>query len=237
MLDRRFFAEAAAILVASILCATVANAVAGRERKLAWAGDYPNARVVPPAASPATPLPVPASAGETLDPGLAPAEPSISTGAPATSRAPATTAVPAKQPPAQAQAQPPAPRFSLADFPPHPDKPAVEIRPEQAIALHQLKATFIDARRSDAYRQGHIAGALSFPVWESDIDARVAAFYEEGHDQERPIVVYCSGGACEDSHMLAQKLWGLGFNNVQVYVDGYPDWVARGLATREGDAP
>ena len=75
------------------------------------------------------------------------------------------------------------------------------------------------------------------PVWEADVDARVAAIYEEGRDPNAPVVVYCSGGNCEDSHMLAQKLWGIQFNNVYVYKDGFPDWQNRGGAVRTGGQP
>ena len=81
---------------------------------------------------------------------------------------------------------------------------------------------FLDARRSSIFEEGHIAGARSFSVWESDIDDKVNALFEERADpaeQNKPIVIYCSGGACEDSHMLAQKLWGIQFNNVYVYKD------------------
>jgi rhodanese-related sulfurtransferase len=113
----------------------------------------------------------------------------------------------------------------------------VEISPEDVIELYGRKALFIDARRTDAYEGGHIAGARSMPVWEADVDARVAALYDEGRDQNAPVVIYCSGGACEDSHMLGQKLWGVGFDNVLVYKEGFPDWQKRGGAVARGPAP
>ena len=87
------------------------------------------------------------------------------------------------------------------------------------------------------YEDGHIAGARSFSVWEADVDDKVNQLFEERSDptdQNKPIVIYCSGGACEDSHMLAQKLWGIQFNNVYVYKDGFPDWQKRGGAVRTG---
>ena len=87
------------------------------------------------------------------------------------------------------------------------------------------------------YADGHIAGARSFPVWESDIDARVKGLYEEGLDQRAPVVVYCSGGNCEDSHMLAEKLYMVGFDNVLIYKDGFPDWEKRRLAVTRGGNP
>ena len=106
--------------------------------------------------------------------------------------------------------------------------------------LHAAGALFLDARRTSVYEEGHIAGARPFSVWESDIDEKVNKLFAERsdpRDQEKPIVIYCSGGDCEDSHMLAQKLWGIQFNNVYVYKDGFPDWQKRGLPIHTGSAP
>jgi rhodanese-related sulfurtransferase len=124
-----------------------------------------------------------------------------------------------------------------ASFPPHPDRAWVEIGGNDVAALHDQGTLFLDARRTEVYRHGHIAGARSFPVWESDIDARVRALFEEGRDQRAPIVVYCSGGDCEDSHMLSEKLYFVGFDDVLVYKDGFPDWQKRGLPVKTGENP
>ena len=127
---------------------------------------------------------------------------------------------------------------SKSEFPPHPDKPWVEISGDDVAALHARgDVPFLDARRSAVYREGHISGARAFAVWEADVDAKVKGFYGEGHDPSTPIVVYCSGGDCEDSHMLGQKLFFAGFNNVLVYRDGLPDWQKRGLAMTKGEKP
>ena len=103
--------------------------------------------------------------------------------------------------------------------------------------LHRQGAMFLDARRTSVYEQGHIPGARSFPIWESDIDDRVSALMNEGLDPKKPMVLYCSGGDCEDSHILAQKLWGVFFNNALVYKDGFPDWEKRGNPVRRGSQP
>mgnify|MGYP003578415062 FL=1 len=106
--------------------------------------------------------------------------------------------------------------------------------------LHRQGALFLDARRSSVYEEGHIAGARPFSVWESDVDDKVMQLFDERPDpaqQNQSLVIYCSGGACEDSHMLAEKLWGIQFNNVYVYKDGYPDWVTRGGPTKQGPTP
>ena len=96
---------------------------------------------------------------------------------------------------------------------------------------------FLDARRTSVYRDGHVPGARPFSVWEADVDEKVRAFFAEGHEPSGPIVVYCSGGDCEDSHMLAQKLYLAGFDDVLVYKDGFPDWQKRGLPATKGPNP
>jgi len=123
-------------------------------------------------------------------------------------------------------------------FPPHPEKAWLEISGDDAAGLHAANAApFLDARRTNVYEQGHIAGARPFSVWESDVDEKVKAFFQEGRDQSQPVVVYCSGGDCEDSHTLAQKLYFVGFDNVLVYKDGFPDWQKRNLPIHTGATP
>jgi rhodanese-related sulfurtransferase len=129
------------------------------------------------------------------------------------------------------------PPAAQESFPPHPDKPWVDISGEQAELLHGRGVPFLDARRTSVFREGHIAGARAFSVWEADIDDKLKTFFSEGLDPGGPIVVYCSGGDCEDSHMLAQKLFLIGFDNVLVYRDGFPDWQRRGLPVRTGETP
>lgn len=125
----------------------------------------------------------------------------------------------------------------LERFPPSPEVPAEEIHTDEAHWLWENGALFLDARRSSIYNEGHIAGARAFAVWEADIDEKVMALSAEGIDTSMPIVIYCSGGECEDSHMLAQKLWGLFFNNLRVYYEGYPGWADAGYQVNRGPQP
>lgn len=124
------------------------------------------------------------------------------------------------------------------DFPPHPNTAWVEITGDDVAALHARGDVLIlDARRTSVYRAGHIAGARSIAIWEADADDKVKALFAEGRDQSAPVVIYCSGGDCEDSHMLSEKLYKVGFDNVLVYKDGYPDWQKRSLPVVKGDTP
>jgi len=254
MRARNPFLQAALLIVLAFVVAVVANAFASRTRKLVLPGYYPNALrvpprvpervlptpVAPPAAATAAPT---ATVAQSPAPGQPPiAVPTTTIERPAgdpTTTAPATATTPATA--TAATAVPPKPAADpLARFQPHPDRPYVEISGEDAALLHSRGVLFLDARRTSVFEEGHIAGSRSFSVWESDIDDKVNALYEERQDpaeQNKPIVIYCSGGACEDSHMLAQKLWGVQFNNVYVYKDGFPDWQKRGGAVRTGATP
>jgi len=232
---RRHLLEAATLVLAAILCALVANALASRERKLVLVGNYPDALKVPTPSSKvngadATAPPPLASKGGAPESGKSPFEEKRP--GPATAAAPKATS-PSQGSEAKNSSSSSSPAELLKRFPPH-DKPWVEISGDDAAWLVAQGALVLDARRTNDYVAGHIAGARPFPVWESDIDARVTALVGEGRDGAIPVVLYCSGGDCEDSHMLAQKLYGAGFNNLLVYRDGWPDWVRRGGKSATG---
>jgi rhodanese-related sulfurtransferase len=134
----------------------------------------------------------------------------------------------------------PATPKDLSKYAPHPDKAYLEIPYKDVATLYAGGALFLDARRTNVYEQGHIAGARPFSVWESDVDDKVKGLWEQRQDpkeQALPIVIYCTGGDCEDSHMLAQKLWGAQFSNLYVYKDGFPDWQKRGEPVHTGTNP
>ncbi|MGZ5432623.1 MAG: rhodanese-like domain-containing protein [Thermoanaerobaculia bacterium] len=245
-MKRNLFVQIAILVVVTSVIAVVANAFASRTRRLVLPGYYPHALRVPPREPERVPPPprtetavtetvAPVATTETtattatIAQSPAPGQPPISVPT-ATIERPAGTSEPVVTKPAP-------PKIDLAKFQPHPDRASVDISGEEAVALHAAGSLFLDARRTSVYQDGHIAGARSFSVWESDVDDKVNALFEErpdAADQNKPIVIYCSGGACEDSHMLAQKLWGIQFNNVYVYKDGFPDWQKRGGAVRTG---
>ncbi|MDQ3283434.1 MAG: rhodanese-like domain-containing protein [Acidobacteriota bacterium] len=255
--------QAAALIGAAFVFAIVANGFASSSRRLMLPGNYPNALRVPelvrepppPRHSSTSATTTSAAPVTTTMASPGPGQPPITITTieqPATTTAPApiatATTTPAKiaatPPPAAttttttAAAPPTAPAADpLARFTPHADKAYVEISGEDAALLHSKGVLFLDARRTSVYDDGHIAGARPFSVWEADVDEKVNALFNERSDpreQNLPIVIYCTGGACEDSHMLAEKLWGIQFNNVYVYKDGFPDWQKRGGAVKTG---
>jgi rhodanese-related sulfurtransferase len=225
-MTKRPLVQALLLVLISAVIAVVANAMAGRERRLLLPGFYPNALKVPqrPVAVQVPPPAPPPVTTTTVEP------------APVV-RQPEPKVEPAVEPKVE-----PKPREVpvLERFAPHPDRAYVEIAYPDVRWLYDRGALFLDARRTSVFEEGHITGARPYSVWESDIDDKVTGLFNERPDpeeQNQPIVIYCSGGACEDSHMLAEKLWGIQFNNVYVYKDGYPDWVKRGGPTRRGSTP
>lgn len=200
------------ILVLAILAgaaALLANALAGPSRRLAWIGAIaPLPAMAPRSAQPSPPEPAPQPLAVQEAKTLPPARP-----APPLK----TTTAAAKAP------EPPAPP------PPVAAGPIREVSGPEAWLAFQSKAPFLDARRSAEYTEGHIAGAWCTPVWEADLDDRLISFKaarRPGPDD--PIVIYCSGGDCHDSHLLAAKLLKEGYYHLLIYRDGYPGWVAQG---------
>jgi rhodanese-related sulfurtransferase len=246
MLKNSFVRAVVLIAVAAVL-AVVTNGFASRTRRLMLPGFYPNALRVPPKEPERVPPPpvtaTTAPETATIEPvvteTVAPVTSTTSTSSTTSTQSTSTTPVPPTAAPKPTPTPTP-PADPLARFKPHPSQAYVEISGADAVTLHANGVLFLDARRTSVFEEGHIAGARSFSVWESDIDDKVNALYEERsdpRDQDRPIVIYCSGGACEDSHMLSQKLWGIQFNNLYVYKDGFPDWQNRGGAVKTGAQP
>lgn len=227
---QRSLVQAVILIAVAFVLAMVSNAVASRDRRLVLPGYYPGATQVPaevqkPVVVPVRPEPPP------------PMPVAVAVPEPSTTKSPETAG---RRPAIEARKPTPRPVETTREFSPHPDKPYIEVTGDEAAQLHSRGALTLDARRTSVYEQGHIAGARSFSVWESDVDEKVNKLYEERSDpreQLKPILVYCSGGDCEDSHMLAQKLWGVQFNNVYVYKDGFPDWQKRGGAIHTGSNP
>jgi rhodanese-related sulfurtransferase len=241
---KRHLGEAATLVAAAAVCALVANALARSERKLPLVRTYPNALKVPEMKAGEETVSAPSPTGPATSspagPGAsAPSEVPLKLNGGGVPRpaVPATSAIPKATPAAPAATKLPREESPLSRFPAHPDKPFVEISGDDATWLVARGVLVVDARRRKDYEQGHVAGARNISPWEGDADAKITALVNEGRDGAIPVVVYCSGGDCEDSHMLATRIYGGGFNNLLVYKDGWPDWVKRGGKSAAGPEP
>jgi rhodanese-related sulfurtransferase len=86
-------------------------------------------------------------------------------------------------------------------------------------------AIMIDARDPNEYEAGHITGALNLP------DHNFMESYQEIGDslpREIPLVVYCQGGQCDQSHSVLEQLKEFGFEQLFLYKEGWNDWKDKG---------
>ena len=121
--------------------------------------------------------------------------------------------------------------------------PPFESFPVQTIDLDEFhravddkSAVILDARSQVFYGQGHAPGALNLSRDQFASDyIRLRSTLE--HDKDREILVYCSGGACHDSKMVAQALTSLGYSQVRIFAGGWAVWTAAGLPSDTGAKP
>jgi rhodanese-related sulfurtransferase len=92
---------------------------------------------------------------------------------------------------------------------------------------------FIDARDEEHYQQGHIPGAYEFDPYrpEKYFDTVLPVC-----QKSEQIVVYCSGGDCDDSESAAVLLRDVGIPNQKlfVYSGGITEWATNGLPVETG---
>jgi rhodanese-related sulfurtransferase len=100
--------------------------------------------------------------------------------------------------------------------------------PEFRAIVDQKNAVILDARAAPFYQQGHVPGALNLSRDDFAADYRRLEPTLDT-DRDKPVVVYCSGGDCHDSRMVASALLSLGFSQVRVFTDGWTGWTQAGL--------
>ncbi|MEV0806564.1 rhodanese-like domain-containing protein [Micromonospora sp. NPDC050200] len=83
----------------------------------------------------------------------------------------------------------------------------------------------VDSRGSDAWRQGHLPGAVHLPT--AEIAARAAELVPTGST----VVTYCWGPGCNGATRAALEFARLGYR-VKEMLGGYEYWVREGLPVR-----
>jgi rhodanese-related sulfurtransferase len=118
--------------------------------------------------------------------------------------------------------------------------PPFEIAPAATLGLAQFRsavesksALILDARPSGFFQQGHVPGALNLARDNFAKDYRHLSGVLKAAD-DKPVIVYCSGGACHDSRLVANALLSLGLGNVKVFTGGWEAWSAAGLPVATG---
>ncbi len=89
--------------------------------------------------------------------------------------------------------------------------------------LREDSRLFVDVRPVQEYERGHIPGAVL-------ASAGLTRFLNES----RPLVLYCTGGDCDDSLLLALELRQTGRKDVALFIGGMELWQSELLAVEEG---
>lgn len=89
------------------------------------------------------------------------------------------------------------------------------------------RVVWVDARAEIPYRRGHIPGARQLDPYrpEQNLLEVLAACLQADR-----VIVYCSGGRCEDAELAASLLEQAGVprERLVIYVGGFNEWLARG---------
>jgi rhodanese-related sulfurtransferase len=111
---------------------------------------------------------------------------------------------------------------------------------EQALELfheplyQQGAIIFIDARNDEHYQGGHIPGAYQFDNYHPE--NYMGTIFPLCQSAQK-IVVYCTGGNCEDSQFAALTLRDAQIQNEKlfVYTGGITEWTNRGNVVEVGE--
>ena len=103
---------------------------------------------------------------------------------------------------------------------------------QYAVLPKRNDVAIIDSRpTARKYDKGHIPGAVSIP--DSQFDKMKNLLPE---DKSTLLIFYCGGTKCKLSHKSAGKSEKLGYKNIKVYANGYPDWVKNGNVVSVSEA-
>ena len=102
------------------------------------------------------------------------------------------------------------------------DVPEVSVEDVRQRLTRDGKATVLDVREKEEYREGHLQGAVSLP--RGFLEMRVE---ETVPDKQTPIIAYCAGGT--RSLIAARTLKEMGYTNVVSMSGGYTAWKNAGL--------
>ena len=95
------------------------------------------------------------------------------------------------------------------------------------------RIVFVDARNPDDYQEGHVPGAYELDPYHPEKELGTVLPICQAAEE---VVVYCTGGDCEDSDTAAILLQDCGVpgQKVFVYGGGFPAWKAARLPVETG---
>ncbi len=104
---------------------------------------------------------------------------------------------------------------------------------EKTLTLEQVRKLvinpdfiFVDAREPRDYEMGNIGDAVNIYPYMNE-EEKFEKIYSLPF--EKKIVVYCDGGTCDLSHMIAEDLINNGFEHVFLFTGGWEEWSKKEL--------
>jgi len=109
------------------------------------------------------------------------------------------------------------------EFVPQPGK-VLEISLSQFERLLSDDHYLIDARTPETYAKGRIRDAVN--VYGGEVESRIQDLLAMV-PRDKPILVYCDGGECELSHLVANTLTQFGYGPIYIFTGGWAEWSKR----------
>jgi rhodanese-related sulfurtransferase len=107
----------------------------------------------------------------------------------------------------------------------YPKRADLNLVKQHAVVPKADGVTIVDARpTARKYDLGHIPTAVNIP--DSQFDKLGPTLLPQ--DKSQLVIFYCDGPDCVLSHNSAFKAEKLGYTNVRVYAEGFPDWIKNG---------
>lgn len=94
----------------------------------------------------------------------------------------------------------------------------------QKLVQNGGRALLLEVLPRDYYERSHLPGAHNAPL-----DGLERTVQKLAPSLERPLVTYCSGPTCSNSHLAARRLRELGYRDVRVFTGGKAAWREAGL--------
>lgn len=111
------------------------------------------------------------------------------------------------------------------------------VNAEQAKALHDKGAVFVDSRVAAEYAEKHIKGAISVVYKETHkkvgkLDPKDSVDMSKlPSDKNKVLVFYCNGSPCWRGYKGADAAIKAGYKKVNWFRDGLPAWESKGYPT------
>lgn len=106
---------------------------------------------------------------------------------------------------------------------------AMTVNVYQAKRLHDLGAVFIDVRSPEAWRWGHVHGAVHL-----DLMGRFAGLADPQWPRDVPLVIYCDSDVCPAAALASALAVEWGYETVFYFRDGYFSWMLADLPQGKG---